>query len=209
MSNFLKFAGIILGIWVVIGIIFLVSQQSTKQGSQNDSPVVAIVNGVELTREEYNGRLAQSESKDSEQIVSQMVSEELVLQEAQKQNFVASDEAIQARYDQLKTNFESDEEFQQALVAEGLTEDQLKKNISEQIIIQQYIDKITQENPIEISDEEINAYYESSIEGTEEPPKLEEVYDQIRDQIKNTKQSEVIQGVVSNLSDQADIQILL
>ncbi len=92
----------------------------------NNDYSVAIVNGSRISKSEWNKLLQQAYGQAA---ATQLIDNEIIAQEAKKANVTASDEEIQSQIDQIKTSVGGDEAYAQALVANNLTEAQLKDEI--------------------------------------------------------------------------------
>lgn len=213
----IKLLGVILLIAVLGGIFFISRDSQTSNPSDPNS--VATVNGQSISRSEFDMRVAQisarvegQEEVTEEQkqlVVEQMVIEELILQDAISQGLSVTQEEVDSQLETLKANFETPEAYQEALSAEGLTEDELKDSIQRGMTLEKYQDKIIADNNIEVTEEEIVASFEESTAGMENGPTLEEVRGQVEEQVRQQKLATIMQGIVENLRSKADIQILL
>lgn len=209
---------ILAAIILAVGAIFLTSRQNSPSAPSNPN-AVATVNGEELSRSEYDLRYAElssmyegqevDEDALSEQILTQMISERLLLQEASAKGISVPQEEIDAQFQMLDDQFETDEEFDTALQDENLTRDQLRINIHNQMTIEKYIDQVTADKDITVTDEEVVAAFEESVAGMENGPTLEEVRGQVEDQVRNQKITEIMLQVIEELRNKADIQIFI
>lgn len=209
---------ILAAIIIAVGAIFLTSRQNSVSTPSNPN-AVATVNGEELLRSEYDLRYAElssmyegqevDEEALSEQILTQMISERLLLQEASAKGISIPQEEIDAQFQMLDDKFETDEEFDTALKDENLTRDQLRINIHNQMTIEKYIDEVTADQDITVTDEEVVAAFEESVAGMENGPTLEEVRGQVEDQVRDQKITEIMLQVIEELRNKADIQIFI
>jgi foldase protein PrsA len=112
---------------------------------------VATVNGQAISRADFDAKLESSPAALS--TLQQMVREILLQQYAQQHGITVTDAEIAAKEDQIKANFPPGQ-WSDMLKSRGLTEDDVHKLISDQIII----DKAVGGN-IKISDAQIAAYF--------------------------------------------------
>jgi peptidyl-prolyl cis-trans isomerase C len=98
-----------------------------------------------------------------EEVVEQLIVQELLWQEAQRREFVASDEEVDAELSGLKENFDSQQTFEFRIKEGGFTEASFRENIRQQRSVQKMIagDIIP---AIEIDDAEIQAFYDANLD---------------------------------------------
>jgi len=154
----------------IVGIAIIVVAFIVFQGQSNSlEDVAAIVNGEIITVTELNEafdslpqQVVGSISKET--FLYQLIQTKVFYQKAEKQGLVVSKE-------------EASQKFQQAILSSGLTEEQLSANLlaqgtTEEELINQYkidltIQKFIEENllnKIQVSDEEIQKYYDNNPE---------------------------------------------
>jgi len=114
--------------------------------------VVAIVNGEELTNEEfdniYSGIIQQYPAVDKNEVLDQTIDRMLLLQEAKKENINVNDEEvndfINSWLEQIKSTFTEDE-LKQQLDAQGTTLEKIteenKKNYRESLMINRLLNE--------------------------------------------------------------------
>lgn len=92
-----------------------------------------------------------------DKILNEMIVNMLLLDAAQKENTAVSEEEIAAEIDNYKVYFNSDEEYQQFLTDNNLSEDFLREEIKEYLLINNYaVSKIEGLKP---TDEELNTLF--------------------------------------------------
>lgn len=84
---------------------------------------VATVNGEAITKDELYQRLVQ---QNGQQVLDQMITERLIDQEAKKKGVTVTPADVDREIQRIKSQFASDDEFQQALAYNGMTEDDLR-----------------------------------------------------------------------------------
>jgi len=135
----------------------------------HDANTVATVNGKPILRSEvetiYQNNLGESHQTPSKvqgqimrlNIVRQLIDEEIVMQRAEKQNLVATDEEVSDQLNQIKAPF-TQEEFQKRLDSQHMTLDDLKREIRRNRTEEKLFNKeIT--SRINITDADITNYY--------------------------------------------------
>ncbi|MTH53006.1 peptidylprolyl isomerase [Bacillus mangrovi] len=203
-------------------------QKKMEAQKIDDEKTVATVNGQKITGSEYNSILsstqmqmqqmgqdptakeAQKQVKD--QTVETLVGQNLLLQEAEKSGYKASDEEVNKQIAEIKKQYNNDDKkFQEALKMQGMNENQLNEQIAESVKLNQYVEK---EIPApEVTDKEIEEYYtqfaQQGGQGGQKPPKLEEVKPQIKQQLTQQKQNEQLGKKVEELKKSAKVEVTI
>ncbi len=94
------------------------------------------------------------------ELLRAMIDEEILLQRAEKLSLLAKDEEVDQRLNQLKAPH-TQEEFQKQLDAQGMTVESLKAQIRRTLSIDKLLNKEIG-NQINISDKDVEAFYESN-----------------------------------------------
>jgi hypothetical protein len=197
--------------------------------------VVAVVNGVEITKEDfvtqYEGTFSQmamqaqmsGQPVDQDalktQTVENMVGNELLLQEADARGITAEPEAVDAALAELVTSMgaESEEAVFEMLAEQGFDEDEVREELANQVRYEQLVaDEAGDTTP---SDEEVQSLYDEVVAQqeaagaaggqTSEVPPLDEVRPQVEDQLRSEKENAAIQALVAELREAADVTINL
>lgn len=95
----------------------------------------------------------------------------LLKNEATEKNFVADKTKVEEDLQSMKKQFPSAAQFQQALQAQGTTEDELRKSIETNILCQQVLEGIAKDLPIP-TDAEIRKFYDENPKSFIEPEKM-------------------------------------
>jgi peptidyl-prolyl cis-trans isomerase SurA len=131
--------------------------------------VWAVVNGTEITRAEvdknFRSRLTPDSPPPSHEealslkltILEELINSEILLQRSEKMNLVATDAEVEDKFTQSKNPFTEDE-FQHKLADSGLTIDDLKSDIRQQISIQKLLNREVVAK-ISITDQDITDFY--------------------------------------------------
>lgn len=189
-------------------------------GSSQSGPV-AVVNGEEVSQQDYNFIKDQIEEQSSvqgqeineeqlqQQALDQVVSQTLITQAAEDEGFSATEEEIDEQYENVVTRAGGQDALDQVLSDLGLTEDYIREDIKEQVIIQKYIDSQSEDGSLEVTDQEVSDFYDQMSAQQENTPALDEVESQIRSQLEQQKQGQLVSQIVSQLREDAEIEILL
>jgi hypothetical protein len=193
--------------------------------------VVAEVNGEEILKEEfemaYTGQFQQAsmnsmmsgEEVDQDefkvQVAENMVSQRLLIQEANNRDFEASEEEIDEEIDELaaQNGLESKEQFLDALEEQGMAEEEVRTQLETQVKVNQLIAE--EAGNTEATDEELQALYDQvqeqqeQSESEEELPSFEELKPELEEQVKMQKENEAAQTLVADLRENGDVTINL
>ncbi|PAC67001.1 peptidylprolyl isomerase, partial [Enterobacter cloacae] len=92
------------------------------------------------------------------QTIDALVGQELILQDAEKKGYKATDKQVDKQLKEEKKQFKDNAQFEEALKKSGLTMDQLKSDIAESIKYSQYVDK--EIKSASVSEKDVKAYYD-------------------------------------------------
>ncbi|MFP7299053.1 SurA N-terminal domain-containing protein [Neobacillus niacini] len=200
-------------------------QKKLDKQKIEEKKTVAIINDEEVSGSDYNMVLSslqmqmqqmgqdptseEAAKQIKEQTIDSLVGQTLILQEANKKGYQASDDEVEKQIAQMKESYKDDNKFEDAMKQAGLDMKTLKNNIAENIQYMKYLEK---EIPAgEVTDEEIQAYYDQAVQqgspDGQELPKLEEVKPQIKQQLEQQKQQEQLTKKVEELKKKADVDI--
>jgi foldase protein PrsA len=141
----------------LVGLVFW--QQQTQKGQ-----AVATVNGKAITKDALYDQMAK---QSGAQVLDQLITDQLIAEQAQKSGVQVSEKDIEAELDKVKKQVGSDAAFQQMLDQNHMTladaRDQLKNNL---------IVKKIFEGKIKISDQDIQNYFNQNKESFGEPEQV-------------------------------------
>lgn len=179
---------ILLGIVIVAGVLYYFKGLF----------VVALVNGQPITRLAIVQEL---EKRGGKQMLSSLITQALIEQEAQKRNVTVSqkevDEAVKKVEDSLKKQGQS---LDQALAFQGLT----KNDFINQTKLQKLVEKLLAKD-IKITDKEVNDYIEKNKNNIPEGMKPEEATASARQQLQQQKLGAKAQSWIQDLQKKAKI----
>lgn len=191
--------------------------------------VVAEVNGTQIEKPEfeeaYNAQFQQmammSQMSGEEvnqddlktQVADGLVSQELLVQEADNRELEASEEETTELLDQLteQAGVESQEELYTMFEEQGMNQEE----VDEQIQLQVRVDKLIAEEAgeIEPTEDELKELYDQQVEQLEqmeteeEPPSFDELKPQLEEQLVSQKEGEAAQKLVETLKEDAEIEM--
>lgn len=121
-------------------------------------PIVARVNGVEITQAELDQALARSQQEIfvadpaalQASILDTLIEQELILQEANRQQIVVTDEQVEAEFQALKSQAGSDTVWQQWLAENQYTEAEFRATLRPSMLTSILRDRVTQNMPEQV-----------------------------------------------------------
>jgi peptidyl-prolyl cis-trans isomerase SurA len=131
--------------------------------------VWAVVNGKDIPREQVEKVFRSRVNGDSPEpspeealslklsILDQLINSEILLERATKMNLLASDAEVEEKFSESKSSY-TEEEFQQKLQANGLTVDDLKSDIRQQLSIEKLLNRDVLAK-ISITDQDVADFY--------------------------------------------------
>ena len=157
------------------------SGNSSTSTSKYTGGVAATVNGDEIQEDEVTSSVENIRSQMSltdedawgewmaknsytpekvrEEVIDSLVAKQLIIQGANEKGVTVSDDDVQSYVDQMKSNYSSDEKWQDALKSVNMTEDEYRSNIKTSLL-QQGLLKTFDADP---SDDDVLSYAQSNI----------------------------------------------
>lgn len=139
-----------------------------------EDKILAVVNNEIITQKDLNDFLqfmqlqmtpdektAAAEKLESIKydLLERLIEDRLILQEAKKENVNIDKNQIKNRVTQIKSRYPTEQDFQNALGLQGLTQADLEKRISEQALIYRIIDNKVKKR-IVINPQEVTDFYQ-------------------------------------------------
>lgn len=150
--------------------------------------IVAIVNNDVITQKDLNDfvnfmriqlsselRGLELESKIQSMkldLLNKLTEDRLILQEAKKNNLKIEDNRVREKINEVKKNYPTDIEFQNALAKEGLVLADIETRIREQLLMYSIIDREVR-SKVKINPAEITEFYRKNIEEFKLPVQFE------------------------------------
>jgi hypothetical protein len=162
--------------------------------------IVVVVNGKPITRAEYIKTL---ETQGGKQVLNRMITERLVMAEAQKQNLTVPQTVIDSEITKIEGNIKAQGmTLDQALAEQNMTLADLQK----QIMIRQLVTDLTASQAA-VTDADVQKYLTDNKDklptGKNAPKDIETL---VRQQLEQTKQQTVADAWLKELQSQANIQ---
>ena len=147
-----------------------------------------------------------------QQAVESIITQQVMLQEAHDQDIEVTDEEVEESVEGLMEQFDGEEGLAQAMEAEGLTEESLRKFLYENLMIENLMNRNLDLDSIEITAEEKEAYYAQLQESWEEQGQEEVAFEEVKDQIDEQLQQQQVQEkqmeYLEELIAQSDVERL-
>ncbi len=123
-----------------------------------DSAIKEMTKKISIEAAEENGLV--KDTKKS--ILEQMIEAVILLQWADREGLEISDKTIKTKISQIKKSFPSAHEFHKSLAEQGMSIDDLGRDIKKQIIIDKMIDM--RAKALAVTDEEMKAFYYKNLD---------------------------------------------
>ncbi len=153
-------------------------------GAEIIDRIVAKVNDKIITQGEVDEALASVQVEkeksgvtntarelDRKEVLEKLIEERLLLQQAGPLGVQVRDKEVDEAVREIKQRFPNQDLFEQALAREGLSPDEFKNRIRNQIIVKKVVDKQIR-SAVEITDDEAAKYYEKHKDELKEPQKV-------------------------------------
>lgn len=218
--------------------------QSQQQGDQaasepeldNIPDVVAVVDGEEISGEafaenyqsQYQQLSMQAQMTGQEpnqdqlkgQALEMMINSELLVMEAEDQGFSASDDEVEDYLSEMAeaNDMESADELMEELEAQGLSEERIREDLHNQVMIDQVVQTLEVEEP---SEDELQQIYDAQVEQLEamneqvddeqaqEVPEFEEMKPELEEQAKREQENAALTALLDDLRDDTEIEVKL
>ena len=147
---------------------------------------VAVINDAVITQEAFEQEMTpvlkqmemQGQKPDETQVeeirkkvLDNMINREVLYQASRKKGFTADDKAVEEKLASFKQQFPNEAQFKEALSKMNLSEKVIKKQIREQLSIQQLVDQEVVPS-ITVSEADAKAYYEANPQFFKQPEQV-------------------------------------
>ena len=164
--------------------------------------VVALVNNRPISRLALIGEL---EKQAGQQTLDTLITKSLILQEADKQNIRIGQERIEEKIKEIEEQVKSQgADLDVLLQSQGQTRRGLEGEIKIQLIIEEILGK-----DIEITEEELQNYFEENKEFLGEDASFKEMKEDLKEQLRQEKTNEKITSWLEELKQNAKINYFL
>ena len=146
------------------------SAHATEKVAPVEKYTVANVNGTVISNEELDAeveRMSRGQQpgmpvsdEQKEQVLDFMIGRILLLEQAKKSKISVPSTEVDAELEKIKARFPDEKVFVSTLAQDGITPDDLKKQISEGLLIQQVMEKNIVDG--EVKEADVKAFYEEN-----------------------------------------------
>lgn len=162
---------------------------AVEESALSPETPIAVVNGQPITKGEFDralggylrqfqraggqmhGGVAAANDQMKADVIRQLVDRELLYQESMKDPLQDPDTLVQQQFEEFRSRFPTQEEFDKAILAQGLDAESLRDLIGRQVQVRHYVE--TQVIPgIEINDEMVRKFYDDNTDQFEMPEQV-------------------------------------
>lgn len=160
--------------------------------------VAAIVNGKPIFRTTIVKEL---ERQGGKQTLDSLITEELVYQEAKKQNVSISNDELGREIKKIEEQVSKQgQSFNSLLLSQGMTRESLKNRIKLQKLVEKMVGK-----EIKVTDKEVDEYVEKNKDSIPVDSDTRKVKEGIKQQLREQKLQEKVQSWLSGLQKNAKV----
>lgn len=160
--------------------------------------VAAVVNGQPISRLEV---VRQTEQQAGKQTLDTLVRNALIEQKAKEQNVTVSEQEIDQEIKKLQSNLSKQgQNLDQVLQAQGMSQQDLRKLIRLDKIVQKMVGK-----DVKVTDQEVTKYIEDNREALPQNAEEAELKKQVKDQLRQQKTNEKVRAWLANLQKEANV----
>lgn len=139
-----------------------------------------------------------------QRVVDQTVDQLILKSHAKEADVNVSDQKVEEQLQSTIERFPSEEAYTQALEQQGMSEEKLRQQIREGLVVQTFLEDRLGE--VSVSDEEARSYYEENSQRFQNRS-FEEIKGAIKRSLEQRKRQEQRDQLVSNLREESDIEI--
>ncbi len=160
----------------------------TNKEQRKDNSMIASVNGNQITQEElqdavqnmlasYQGQVPPEQMQQlqpmiQKQALENLINQKLLIQQAEKDGITAEDKQVEERINELISRFPNKEAFLQQIQAAGFTEELMRKEMNQNLVIETMINKKTGGIP-DATTEEVEVFYNENPEDFKVPERVQ------------------------------------
>jgi peptidyl-prolyl cis-trans isomerase C len=138
--------------------------------SQLDKEMSNLLTNYPILRDQKNvAELRQARQN----ILDGLIKQEIMVQEGKKLNLEPQDKDIEAEYAKIKQRFPTEEQFQQALKQNGVTEKKLQSDIKRRLTLMKVVEVAIKPKMEPVTDKDITDFYEKNKDKFIEPEKVQ------------------------------------
>lgn len=164
----------------------------------------------ERMKNQYGDRMKNEEMQETmqkrvrKQVIDQTVDQLLLKTNAKQSDVSVSGSEVQERIQSQKNRFGKEEQFEKALQNQGMTIDDLREKVREDLMVQKFLDENMGE--VSVSNEEIRQFFEEN-ESRFNGKSFDEAKPSIKRILKRRKQQDKRQQLVDKLRKQSEVDV--
>lgn len=216
---------------ILLGVVYLLEKEGRSSTNifadliarQQANMAVATVNGAVITNDrlvqgmqQFN-QMAESQGVDindpmvQENIKSDtldlLINTELLKQAAAERGMEATEEEVTARIAEVEEQMGGVELLDQRMAELGITKERLRSDIADELLISELLEALFAEANFEVTEEEMQEFYDANGGAEAGLPPLEEIAEQIKAQLASMKEQGVVDDYLTELKELATIEI--
>lgn len=129
--------------------------------TQSEADVYLSIISLQLSRQYKGIELDERMKEEKEQLISKMVEDKIILQEAKRKGYQARLERVKERIAQMKSAFASETDFENSLKQKGLTVKDMEDKVADQMIMREVVEREVRDK-IVVSPDEVTKFYEKN-----------------------------------------------
>ena len=196
-----------------------------EETTLNEDGPVATVNGEEVSRLAYTNKLKEINAiltrqkintantkiaaEIRQQAIAELVNFRLLYQTATAAGHTASTEQVNETYREIVADMGDEETLALALGDNGLTIDDLKQQLYEQLTVDAYITATVDLASVTIDPAEVRAYYDTISTNNPDLPTYEDIRDRLTVELLQQKQQQLVTDLIQDLRADAEIEVLI
>ncbi|MFS0639211.1 SurA N-terminal domain-containing protein [Mesobacillus foraminis] len=217
---------IILGLAAILGACSS-NEASDKNKEAKSEEAVATVNGKEILKSDYENSLKSAKATYEKQgievdsktekemetgVLDQLINTELVRQSAEAEDISIKQSQVNSELANIKSQFEDDAKYKEALKQNKVTEEELKKQVKQQMVITEYLEGAI--GKVTVTEDEVKVIYDQYKAQTESQDQKAEKFETVKPQLEQQaiaqKKNEKVNKFVEDLrkKNEENIKIL-
>ncbi|MBT2757397.1 SurA N-terminal domain-containing protein [Mesobacillus foraminis] len=202
------------------------SKEDASKETKNEE-AVATVNGKEILKSDYENSLKSAKATYEQQgikldsktekemetgVLDQLINTELVRQSAEAEDISIKQSQVDSELANIKSQFEDDAKYKEALKQNKVTEEELKKQVKQQMVITEYLDGAI--GKVTVTEDEVKVIYDQYKAQTESQDQKAEKFETVKAQLEQQaiaqKKNEKVNQLVEDLrkKNEENIKIL-
>ena len=129
--------------------------------TQSEADVYLNIISLQLSQQYKGKALDEKMKEEKEQLISKMVEDKIILQEARRKGYKARIERVKQRIEQMKAAFASETDFENSLKQKGLTIKDMEDKVSDQMIMREVVEREVKDK-IVVSPDEVTKFYQKN-----------------------------------------------